>query len=87
MKLHSLMYAEERNNWNYERFVTDHKDQHTILEWLTNYGYNGLDDTTKFTLLMDDMKVDSLDTVKAMTTANSYFLRTLTIVSPCIRTY
>ena len=86
MKLQSLMYADKINYWNCERFVTAHKEQHTILEGLTNHGYNGLDDRTKVTRLVDGVKVHSLDTVKAMTLVNSYFSSTLTIVSPCIRT-
>ena len=87
MKLQNLKRAGAINNCKFEWFVTAHKEQHTILEGLTNHGYNGLDDRTKVTRLVDGVKVHSLDTVKAMTLVNSHFSSTLTIVSPCIRTY
>ena len=53
--------------------MTEHKEQHTILEGLTYHGYNGLDNRKKVTLLMYDVKVDSLNTVKSMILANSDF--------------
>ena len=73
MKLQNLTYLGERNNWNLERFVSAHKDQHTILEVLTDHGYNGLDSRTKVTCLMDDVKVDSLKTIKATIIENIDF--------------
>ena len=63
----------ERKKWNFELFVTAHKKQHTILEGLTNHGYNGLDNRKKFTHLMDCGKVDSLNTIKLMILVNSDF--------------
>ena len=71
MKLQNLMYAGERKNWNFERFVTAHKEQHIILEVSNDHGYNGLDNSNKVTRLMDGVKVGSLNTVKAMILANS----------------
>ena len=39
IKLQNLTYARERKKWNFELFVTAHKDKHTILEGLTEHGY------------------------------------------------
>ena len=54
----------ERENWDFEPFETAHKEQHTILEGLTEHDYNGLDNRTKITRLMDGMKVKALNNVK-----------------------
>ena len=73
MNLYNLMYAGERKNCSFERFVTAHKEQHTIIEGLTDHGYNGFNNRTKFTRLIDGVKVDSLNTSKAMIIRNSDF--------------
>ena len=62
-------------NYNFEQFVTAQKYQNTILEGLTDHGYNGLDNRTKVTRLMDGVKVDSLNNVKAMIIPNSDFCK------------
>ena len=55
MKLHNLKYAWERKTWNFERFVTVQKEHHTILEGLPDHEYNGLNNWTKVTHLMDSV--------------------------------
>ena len=45
--------------------MTAHKEQHTILEGLTGHGYCRMDMMTKVTSLLDGIKTDSLDAVKA----------------------
>ena len=77
VKLQALTYAGETKNCNFERYVTAHKEKHTILEELTKHGYNVLDDRKKVIRLMNGVKLDSLDTVKEMILANSYFLQGL----------
>ena len=52
-----------------------HKEQHTILERLNDHGYNGLDYRTKVTRLVDNLKVDSLNTVKERILTNSDFCK------------
>ena len=63
-KLLSLSYQGERKNWNFEKFVTSHKEQHTILEGLTDHGYGGMDVRTKVTRLLDGIQTETLDAVK-----------------------
>ena len=55
-KLLSFSYQGEGKNWTFERFVTAHKEHHTILEGLTNHGYCGLDVRTKVTRLIERIK-------------------------------
>lgn len=64
-KLLTLTYQGERKNWNFERFVTSHKEQHTILESLTDHGYPGMNARTKVDRLIDGITTDSLDAVKS----------------------
>ena len=45
--------------------MTARKEPHTILEGLTDHGYCRLDARTKVTRLLDGIKTDSLDAVKA----------------------
>ena len=75
MKLQNLTHAGERKNWNFGRFVTVHKEQHTMLEGLTDHVHNGLYNRTKVTHMMDSVKVDSLNTVTAMILANRDFCK------------
>ena len=77
IKLQNLMYARERNNWYFERFVNEQKEQHTILEGLTNIGYNNLDKRTKLSRLVNGVKMGSLNIFKAMILVNSDFCKDL----------
>ena len=53
------------NNWNFKRFVTAHKEQHTIMEGFTDHKHCGLDVRKNVTCLLDGIKTDSLDAVKS----------------------
>ena len=77
IKLQNLMYARERNNWYFERVVNEQKEQHTILEGLTNIGYNNLDKRTKLSRLVNGVKMGSLNIFKAMILVNSDFCKDL----------
>ena len=70
-KLLYLLYQVERKKCTFERFVTTHKDQLTILEGLTDHGYCGLDARTKVNFLLNRIKADSLGAVKANTMQDS----------------
>ena len=43
-KLTNATYRGEGRHWDFERYVTLHKEQHTILEGLKEYGYAGMDE-------------------------------------------
>ena len=53
--------------------MTAQKGQNTILEGLTDHGYNVLDDNIDVTCMIDGVEVDSLNTIKAMILENSDF--------------
>lgn len=64
-KLKNTFYSGERRNWNFERYVQIHKDQHTAIEGLFQYGYPSLDERSKVRHLMAGVRTNELDTVKA----------------------
>ena len=44
--LSTTTYNGEKRRWTFEKYVTVHKDQHTILNGLTEYGYAGIVERT-----------------------------------------
>jgi hypothetical protein len=46
-KLKKATYFGEKKHWNFEKYVNLQKEQHNILEGLTQYGYAGIDDGSK----------------------------------------
>ena len=42
-KLEMANYSGEKCNWNFENYITLHKDQHVILKGLIEHGYAGID--------------------------------------------
>ena len=67
--INGLSYNGEGRRWNFEKCVTHMKDQHQILDGLVEYGYNGVDDSTKVRHLIHGIKTDKLDsTVNAILT-------------------
>jgi hypothetical protein len=50
--------------------VQIHAEQHAVLNGLTDYGYSGIDNSTKVRNLMTGIKTDALDTLKAAVLAS-----------------
>ena len=46
-RLEKTTYSGEKHNWNFEKYVKVHADQHAILEGLVDYGYAGIDERSK----------------------------------------
>jgi hypothetical protein len=69
-KLRKTSYTSERKRWNFERYVNTQKEQHNILEGLTQYGYSGIDEGTKVRVLLEGIKIDKLDSVKTQIMSN-----------------
>lgn len=63
-KLKSTVYSGEQRRWNFERYVNVHKQQHSIMEGLVEFGYVGIDPRSKVRYLLDGIKTDKLDSVK-----------------------
>ena len=47
--------------WDWDRFVTLHKEQHTIMESLIDYGYSGMDNGTKVCHFLQGIKSTDLE--------------------------
>ena len=46
-KLQNFHYDDKRKTWDWDKYVALHKEQHAIMESLTDYGYSGMDNGTK----------------------------------------
>ena len=55
----------EGKRWNFETYVSLHKEQHQILQQLEDdHGYKGVDEGTKVRYLLAGIKTDKLNTIK-----------------------
>lgn len=70
-KLATTSYSGEGRNWNFEKYVTTHVAQHSILEDLVQHGYSGIDARSKVRYLLDGIRTKELDTVKSMVLASN----------------
>jgi len=62
--LTTTSYTGEKRNWNFEKYVRIHVDQHSILEGLVPFGYAGIDERSKVRHLISGIKTSVLDNVK-----------------------
>ena len=62
--LTTTSYTGEKRNWNFEKYVRTHVDQHSILEGLVPFGYAGIDERSKVRHLLNGIKTSTLDNVK-----------------------
>ena len=63
-KLINATYRGEGRCWDFERYATLQKEQHTILEGLKEYGHAGMDEGSKTRHLLAGIKTTALDSVK-----------------------
>ena len=70
-KLINATYRGEGRCWDFERYATLHKEQHTILEGLKEYGYAGMDEGSKTRHLLVGIKTTVLDSVKTQIQCNA----------------
>lgn len=68
--LQTTEYVGEKRRWNFEKYSKLHKDQHTILHDLEEFGYAGIDPRSKVRYLMTGIKTFDLDSVKTQIMAN-----------------
>jgi hypothetical protein len=69
-KLSTTSYNGERN-WNFEKYVTTHVSQHSILADLVQHGYSGIDARSKVRHFLDGIRTKDLDTVKTTILASN----------------
>ena len=60
-KLQNPYYDGERKTWGWNKYVPFHKEQHAIMESLTDYGYSGMDDSTKVHHFLQGIKSPQLE--------------------------
>ena len=60
-KLIKATYRGEGRLWDFERYATLHKEQHTILERLKEYGYAGMEEGSKTRRLLAGIQTTALD--------------------------
>ncbi len=68
-KLKSTVYNGEHCRWDFEHYVSVHKQQHSIMEGpimegLVEHGYTGIDPRSKVRYLLDGIKTDKFDALK-----------------------
>ena len=61
----------ETRRWNFERYVTVHQEQHTILDGLVQHGHAGIDECSKTRYMMNGIKTNVLDSVKTQILADT----------------
>jgi hypothetical protein len=62
--LRALTYVKDSRNFTFETYVTKTVEQHGILEGLTEYGYQGIDDGTKVHLFLEGITAPELEVIK-----------------------
>jgi hypothetical protein len=63
-KLSSTMYNGEKKRFTWETYVLIHTEQHSVLNGLKEYGYSGIDDSSKVRHLLKGIKTTELDVCK-----------------------
>ena len=60
----ALTYVKEMRNFTFETYIIKTVEQHVILEGLTKYGYQGINDGTKVHLFLEGIMAPELEVVK-----------------------
>jgi hypothetical protein len=69
-KLTSTLYNGEKKRFTWETYVRIHTEQHSVLNGLKDYGYAGIDDSSKVRHLIKEIKTTELDVCKAQVMAS-----------------
>jgi hypothetical protein len=69
-KLTSTLYNGEKKRFTWETYVSIHTEQHTVLNGLKDYGYAGIDHSSKVRHLLNGIKTTELDVCKAQVMAS-----------------
>jgi hypothetical protein len=69
-KLTRTLYNRENKRFTWETYVRIHTEQHSVLNGLKDYGYAGIDDSSKVRHLLKGIKTTELDVCKAQVMAS-----------------
>ena len=70
-KLEMANSSGEKHNWNFEKYVKQHKDQHVILEGLIENSYAGIDARSNVRHLLKSIKTTAFYTIKMRTISDA----------------
>jgi hypothetical protein len=69
-KLTSTLYNGEKKRFTWESYVRIHTEQHSVLNGFKDYGYAGIDDSSKVRHLLKGIKTTELDVCKTQVMAS-----------------
>jgi hypothetical protein len=69
-KLTITLYNGEKKRFSWETYVRIHTEQHSVLNGMKDYGYAGIDDSSKVRHLLKGIKTSELDVCKAQVMAS-----------------
>jgi hypothetical protein len=69
-KLTGTLYNSEKKRFTWETYVRIHTEQHSVLNGMKDYGYTGIDDSSKVHHLLKEIKTTELDVCKAQVMAS-----------------
>jgi hypothetical protein len=69
-KLSSTIYNGQKKRFTWETYVIIHTEQHSVLNGLKEYGYSGIDDSSKVRHLLKGIKTTELDVCKVQVMAS-----------------
>jgi hypothetical protein len=69
-KLTGTLYNGEKKRFTWETYVRIHTEQHSVLNGLKDYGYAGIDDSSKVRHLLKGIKTAELDVCKTQVMAS-----------------
>jgi hypothetical protein len=69
-KLSGTLYNGEKKRFTWETYVRIHTEQNSVLNGLNEYGYSGIDDSSKVHHLLKGIKTTELDVCKAQVMAS-----------------
>ena len=84
-KLKDSSYHGEKCQWNFEKYVRMHQDQHTILQSLVQHGYAGIDERSKVRHLLDGIKTTSLIPPRVRSGVHPLYKTTLMTALLCFK--
>ena len=82
-KLQNSHYDRERNSWDWDKFVVLHKEQHVIMESLTDYGNSGMDNCNKVHYFLQGIKSSELEAAFIVSTPNQNSMAQI-LMLPCL---
>jgi hypothetical protein len=88
-KLTGTLYNGEKKHFTWETYFRIHTEQHSVLNGLKDYGYAGIDDSSKVRHLLKGIKTTELDVCKTQVMASpslrDYFTETVELYSTFIK--